>query len=219
MVAIVFFGPAWGDESLQQKTEEVRRLADEGKMNEAIDKLKDVLKTVKEGEGLDPVRLQYDLANLLFLEKRYEEARRAYEEVIRLSERNEEVRQRSLKRIEKMQERDSKKGDKIVIRLIDIETLLDTGQRCPEGTKKFLSEIEEGSDHYARAQQLLSRLMEDEDRRARERLDHARHLFDETRDYREVLRVLESIEEEFPTASEMPSVMILKKEAIRKLGG
>ena len=55
-------------------------LADTGEIDGAIDSLRDVLNELP--PEIDPFRLRYDLGNLLFLEKRYDEAEIVYRRLL-----------------------------------------------------------------------------------------------------------------------------------------
>ena len=205
-------------ERLRKEVDGAHDLASHGKMDEAIGKLRDLLKNAP--PELDPIRIQYELANLLFLQGRYREARAAYHLVLVEAEDKGEMISRTRERIAKMKEREVKKKDEMALQLIDIETALDTGQIPPEGSKQLLKKIvkDSNSEHQAQAQQLLQRMSEMEDVKARELLNEARRLFDKEKNYVEVLNLLDTVQHQFPDSEEMLSVKILIEETERKLG-
>src|SRR5579885_1331001 len=55
-------------------------LADTGEMNEAIKSLKDILSELP--PQADTLKLQYDLANLLFIQRRFDEAKTLYQKML-----------------------------------------------------------------------------------------------------------------------------------------
>lgn len=219
---LMFVTPVYAEEAtpplgerVNQEVKEIHELAGRGKMDEAIQKLQTLLQELPESA---PIRLQYDLANLLFLQGRYREARAAYQKVLILSEEENEFVSRSKERIAKMKEREAKKKDEVAIQLIDIETALDAGQIPAAGSREFLKKIaEETSPHREVAEQLLRKLQEREDENARKILNQARRLFDVEKDYPEAMNLLESIRRDYPETEEMPSVQILLEETERRL--
>ncbi|MBI2083913.1 MAG: tetratricopeptide repeat protein [Deltaproteobacteria bacterium] len=224
---LLFCVPLWGEEGegslkdlnqkVQVELESSHRLAGEGKIDEAIKKLQDLLKEAPSQSYL--IRIQYDLANLLFLQGRYPEARAAYYKVIMLNEDQKQMVARAQERIEKMKEREARKGDQVAIRLIDIETTLDAGQFPPAGTIDFLKEIESQPTHlsFEKAHLLRARIVDMENKKALEILNEARQLFDQKKDYGKILALLETIVQEFPNTDEMPSVQILMEETRKRL--
>lgn len=197
----------------------VHELANQGKLDEAISRLQEILK--KSSPELDSIRLQYDLANLLFLQGRYREARAAYHRVSLMGDDYQGIVTRSKERINKLVEREAKKKDTLILQLIDVETALDAGQFPTDGSKDFLKKVVADPNqiaHHARAEGLLKQIQMMEDEKARQRLDEARQLFDDKKDYRAVLNLLEEIQRDFPDSEEMPSVEILLKETKKKLG-
>jgi len=125
---------------LQKEVQEAHQLAEQGKLDEAIRMLGQLVREVP-SESL-AVKLHYDLANLLFVQGRYREARAVYTRVIQLAEDQQEMTRRSRERIAKMKERESQKKDEVALQLIDIETAVDLGQFPPSGSKEFLRTVE-----------------------------------------------------------------------------
>ncbi|MBI2982135.1 MAG: tetratricopeptide repeat protein [Deltaproteobacteria bacterium] len=228
LIFSLFCSPLWGEEGatlpgdggqrIREEIDQSHRLAGEGKIDDAISKLGSLLKSLPEQSYL--MQIQYDLANLLFLQGRYPEARAAYFRVVMLGEDQKQMVARSKERIEKMKEKESSKGDDITIRLIDIETSLDAGQLPPEGSRQFLKEIESQPAHPSaeKARRLRLRIRETENAKALLLLNEARALFDKRKDYAKVLSILEAIKQEFPNTDEMTSVEILMEMTKKRLG-
>lgn len=227
LFALLISNPVWGEgeevllkdlhQKVQMELETSHRLAGEGEIDEAISKLQSLLKETSNQSYL--MKIQYDLANLLFLQGRYPEARAVYYQVILLNEDQKQMVSRSRERIEKMKEREVRKGDQVAIRLIDIETTLDAGQLPPAGTIQFLKDIEIQAAHPSaeRAHLLRERIIDVENKKAMELLNEARRLYDKKKDYPKVLSLLETIVQEFPNTEEMPSVEILMEMTRKRL--
>jgi tetratricopeptide (TPR) repeat protein len=192
-------------------------LADQGELDQAILKLKGLLIRIKKGD-INQLKLNYDLANLLFMQGRYREAEKTYQKVVELSEEDQDLVKRAQARVEKMKEREAKKRDKIAIRIIDIETVMEEGDAPPEGAREFLAGIGAETIHFERAQILITKIQEGRKKQVRERLDRARELFDKKRKYKKVLDILESIQRDYSETVEMPSILILKDETEKRLG-
>lgn len=202
--------------SYSQGISEAHALADHGKIDQAIEKLKELLIEIQK-EKINPLRLKYDLANLLFLQGRYQEAEVVYREVVKMAEEENELLQRSQARVHRMQERETKKTDQMAIKLIEIETALNQEERPAAGSREYLQKVPLESLHYERAGSLLSRLQLLENKMAGQMLNEARQIFDSRKDYPKVIEILKSIEQEFPGTDEMSSVRILRQETEKKL--
>ena len=228
LVPLLFLSPLWAEaqtsssfkevsERFKHEIDEAHQLAAEGKLDESIERLREILNEAP--SEYYQLRLQYDLANLLFVQGRYREARAGYHRVLMMIEDQNEMVTRARERIAKMKDRESKKKDEVSIQLIDLETQVDLGQIPPEESRNFLRKIErnEQSIHQTRARELFQRVVEMENERARELLNQARHLFDKEKNYLAVTNILETIQREFPDTTEMPSVQILVDETERRL--
>ncbi len=200
---------------LKEEVAAIHQLAGEGKLDEAIRRLTTLLAEV----NVDRIRLQYDLANLLFVQGRYREARGAYQKVLLLAEEENDLVLRSRERIAKMKERETKKKDEFALRLIDIETALDAGQLPPSGAKEFLKSVEQNptSLYREKAEELMRRIHDKENELARVILNEARRLFDQDKNYLQVISLLETVQRDYPDTEEMDSVKILLEETERRL--
>lgn len=220
LIFLVLFlaAPLKAEEPREVEIKAVYDLASEGKLDEAIARFQALLREAPKEPSR--FRLQYDLANLLFMQGRYREARTAYQRAIEMAEEESALVQRARERIAKMRERETKKKDEIAIQLIDIETATDTGQRPPEGSKEFLVRIaaDPVSPHQEKAESLLQKIRDAEEVKAMELLNEARRLFDKERNYPAVLEILETIRRDYPENSDDTSVQILLTETERRLG-
>jgi tetratricopeptide (TPR) repeat protein len=195
-------------------------LADTGDIDAAIDSLKIVLEDLP--PEVDSLKLQYDLANLLFLQKRFEEARVIYRRLVLRAEQTADILSKAKERLASMKDLEGggRKRDFASIEMIDIETALDAGS-VPDGAEAFLRDVVERhpeSAQAAEARRLQGRVREVRTQRARALLDEARRLFDEEKKYGEVRDVLEQIRRSYADVSEMPSVEALLKAVQAKLG-
>jgi tetratricopeptide (TPR) repeat protein len=185
-------------------------LADTGELEEAIAVLKEAL--VEMPPEIDPFRLQYDLANLLFMQRRYREARDAYQKVILQASRHEEVLAKAKNRLALMKESEGRKKDLVSLQLLDMETALEAGE-VPEGAQPFLQTVvaeNPGTPQAEQAGRLLIRLKEVRTTKARTLLEEARRLFDEKK-FAEVREILDQIDRYYADVSEAQSVEALQK--------
>lgn len=193
-------------------------LADTGEIDQAIDVLKEILADFP--PQLDPLRLQYDLANLLFMQRQYEEARAAYQKVLLQASRNDEIRMKARDRIALMKQSEGRKKDILSLQLLEIETSLESNE-VPEGAEGVLNELlaknPEGPQ-ADRARKLLDRIREVRIGKAAALLGEARRLFDQERKYNEVRQILEQMVKDYSDVADMQSAQLLLKEANRRLG-
>ncbi len=202
---------------VESRVAELKDLASRGKMDEAIQGMLELLNEFPNGS--ESIQIRYDLANLLFLQGRYRDARLQYQKVMIQSDLHRQLAERAGKRIAKIDERDSKSKDLTGLKLIEIEAALDAGQMPPEGSRELMKKIREDavSPHQEWAGRLLHREVELQNGRARVLLNEARQLFDSRRDYPRVQGLLEEIQRDFPDTEEMPSITILLEETKRRL--
>lgn len=193
-------------------------LADTGDLDASIRILKELLKDwIPE---MDPILLHYNLGNLLFMEKRYADARSAYQKVLSLASKHGDLIAKSKEKMAAMKEGDSRRKDIWSIQMIDVETALESGE-IPEGGEAILKKIvnENPSTPQAeRAGRALVRIREMRTGRARALLDEARRLFDEEKKYTEVRQILEQIQRDFADVADMQSVEALLKVINQKEG-
>jgi tetratricopeptide (TPR) repeat protein len=186
-------------------------LADVGELDEAIKSLQEILSDYP--PQLDYLRIQYDLANLLFLQRRYPEAKVAYQKILLHSSRTDEILTKSRERLTLMKESEGKKKDLISLQLLDIETALEAGE-VPDGAETVLRKIvaqNPSTPHAERAGRLLVRVKEIRSAKAKSLLEEARRLFDEEKKYAEVREILDQIVRNYSDVSEMQSVEALQK--------
>lgn len=192
-------------------------LANVGEVDEAIEALRKMLQEFP--PHLDPIRIQYQLAHLLFMENKQPEARAAYEKVVLMSKGHQELVVKANDRLAKMKAKEVGRRDKVSLELYDIESLLDAGE-VPVGVEEYLNGIiakASNDDNGDKAQDLLEKIKKVKDDKARALLNEARRLFDEERKYAEVREILEGILREFPTTNERQSVETLLQEVNRRL--
>lgn len=185
-------------------------LADTGEMDEAIVILKEILMEMP--PQIDPVRLHYDLANLLFMQRRYSEATNAYQKILLQASRHDEILTKVRERLTLMREGEGRKKDLISLQLLDIETTLEA-KEIPEGAEPLLQNVinqNSGTVQAEQAARLLGRLKEVRTEKARALLDEARRLFDEKK-YTEVREILDQIDRHYADVSEVQSVEVLQK--------
>lgn len=193
-------------------------LADTGEIDEAINSLKEVLAYLP--PQFDTLKLQYDLANLLFLQRRYDEARSAFQKILLQSSQVNEVLSKARERLSLMKDKESKKKDFVSLQILDIETNLDAGT-VPDGAEAFLQQIAEQAPPGPQADQvrrLQERVKEVRAGKAKALLDEARRLYDQEKKYADVRDILEQIAQYYSDVSEMPSVEALLKEVNFRLG-
>ncbi|HEX5037414.1 MAG TPA: hypothetical protein VFX30_09680 [bacterium] len=195
-------------------------LADTGDLDGAIDTMKDVLTDAR--PETDPVQLQYDLANLLFLQKRFDEAKGAYQKLLLQASRNAELLSKAKERLALMKDRDAnaKRKDIESLQMIDLETALEAGE-IPDGAEGVLARIirrDPKSEQAAEARALQERIKGIRSQKAKALLDEARRLFDEEKKYVEVGGILNQIERSYSDVCETASVEALRKAVDSKLG-
>lgn len=193
-------------------------LADMGEIDEAIKSLKEVLADFS--PEVDTLKLQYDLANLLFLQRRYDEARTAFQKILLQSSQVNELLSKARERLSLMKDKESKKKDFVSLQILDMESNLDAGT-VPDGAEAFLQQIAEQTPTGPQADQarrLQERVREVRGEKAKALLDEARRLYDKERKYADVRDILEQISQYYSDVSEMPSVEALLKEVNSRLG-
>ncbi len=190
-------------------------LADTGEIDAAIKTIQEIL--VDFPLLMDSLRLQYDLANLFFMQKRYEEARKAYEKVLLQSSRVNETLRKARERIALMKGSEGKKKDVISLQLLDIETALEAGE-IPDGAETLLEKLATQNPRSPKTPQgeearlLLARIKVIRTEKARNLLDEARRLFDHERKYAEVRNILEKIQSDYFDVGDLQSVEALLNE-------
>ena len=205
-------------------------LAATGEIDEAISSLNEILLTLP--AEVDPVKIEYDLANLLYLQKRHKEAAVAYRKVLWMSSQREESLSKARERLASMKEGEGKKSDLVSLQLLDIETALDSGD-IPEGSEALLKDIMERMEKMAKntgikdpdrarsiekARALLGKMKEIRTEKASALLNEARRLFDEEKKYAVVREILEEIQRDYGDVCEAPSVEALVKAVASKIG-
>ena len=194
-------------------------LADTGEIDDAIKSLKEVLADLS--PDVDTLKLQYDLANLLFLQRRYDEARGAFQKILLQSSQVNELLSKARERLALMKDKESKKKDFVSLQFLDIETNLDAGM-VPDGAEAFLQQIAEqaapGGPQSDQVQRLQERVKEVRAEKAKALLDEARRLYDKEKKYANVREILEQITQYYSDVSEMPSVEALFKQVNSRLG-
>jgi tetratricopeptide (TPR) repeat protein len=195
-------------------------LANLGEVEDSIVSLKNLLSDLP--PQFDPMKLQYDLANLLFLQNRLDEARSAYQKVMILGENSRQVQAKSKERLAwiRAKEEGGRGKDLISLRLSDIETLLEIGE-IPDGADIFLKQViqdQKGpeSPSVKKAKKLLTRIQEIRTERAKALLDEARRLYDEEKKFTEVREILNQILASYSDVVELPSVEALMKAVSNK---
>lgn len=197
-------------------------LANTGQVNEAIVALREMI-----GEWpvhLDLVRMQYNLANLLFMEGRQEEARAAYEKMVLMTREHDDYIAKARDRLSKMKDKAGGRKDKAALELFDIEAILQAGD-IPVGAEEYLQGLVakgdspkgKGDENTEKARDLLDKIHDLKDNKARALLNEARRLFDQERKYAEVRGLLETLLREYPDTSERRSVETLMQEVDRRL--
>lgn len=191
-------------------------LADVGQIDEAIRSLQEILADWPPQVSL--TQIHYDLANLLFMQKRHKEAQEAYQKVIIQSAAAREISGKASRRLFLMKEKESKKRDVAAIQMLDIETSLEAGE-VPDGGEAFLKKIAEQNQNTPSAERailLLSKVRDVRTEKAKALLDEARRLYDEEKKYAEVREILEQIQAQYPDVSEQQSVEALLKAVTLK---
>lgn len=194
-------------------------LADTGETDDAIEALQSVLEQLP--PAVDPLQLQYDLANLLFQQKRYDEAKSAYSRLVIQASGSSQILSQAKSRLSLLKEREGgKRKDFDSLEMIDLETALDAGE-IPEGAEAYLRRIAErngGSPQSLEAGRLQNRIKELKSQKAKTMLDEARRLFDVEKKYGEVLGLLDRIERLYPDVAEKPSLDALRSAVLSKMG-
>lgn len=194
-------------------------LADTGEIDDAIEALRGILFELP--AEVDPLQLQYDLANLLFLQKRYDEAKTVYSRLLLRGNRSSQILSQAKNRLGMLKEREgSKKKDFDSLEMMDLETAVDAGE-VPEGAAALLEKIVEQnpkSPQAEEAKRLQARVKDLRIRKAQALLDEARRLFDVEKKYVEVTEVLDALERSYGDVSEKPSIEALRKAVASKTG-
>lgn len=193
-------------------------LADTGELEDAIQVLREILAEFT--PEVDALLLQYNLANLLFMERRYQEARAAYQKALLYSSRYQEIQSKARERLNLMKDSEGRKKDTASLQLIEIETSLEAGE-VPDGAEALLKQMadQKNPNFYSeQARRLLAKVKEVRTKKAGSLLDEARRLFDEERKYLEVREILEQLARDYSDVCEIQSVEVLRKEVDRKLG-
>lgn len=194
-------------------------LADTGDLDGAIDAMKDALAEVR--PEMDPMQLQYDLANLLFVQKRFDEARTSYQKLLLQSARNADLLSKAKEKLALLKDRDAnaKRKDIESLDMIDLETALDAGE-VPDGSSEVLNRIirrDPKSQQALEAKALQERIKNLRTQKAKSLLDEARRLFDVEKKYVEVKDILDQIQSSYADVSEAASVDALRKAVDAKL--
>jgi len=195
-------------------------LADTGDLDGAIDAMKVALSDAD--PEMDPIQLQYDLANLLFLQKRFDEARATYRKLLLQAGRNADLLSKAKERLALMKDRDAnaKRKDIESLQMIDLETSLDAGE-VPDGAEEALARIirrDPKSQQALEAKGLQDRIKSLRTQKAKALLDEARRLFDEEKKYAAAKNILDQIQSSYADVSETASVEALRKAIDSKLG-
>ncbi len=192
-------------------------LADTGEIGEAIETLQALLQDLPVDSN--SLKLQYDLANLFFIERRYDEARVVYQKILLQSSRYHEIFGRTQERMNLLKEKEGRKKDVISLQLLEIETVLEGGE-VPEGSLGILEKIRDQkppSSQAGYAKRLIEKLQEVRTNRAKALLDEARRLYDEKK-YADVQEVIDQITRDYQDVCDQKSVETLQKETNRRLG-
>jgi tetratricopeptide (TPR) repeat protein len=193
-------------------------LADTGDIDGAIDSLRGALADLP--AEVDPSQLRYDLANLLFLQKRYDEAKTDYQKLVLQASHNAEILSKAKERLAGMKDGDAnaKKKDYVSLQMIDLETALDAGE-VPEGSGAFLAKVIKQNPNSSQAQQARQLQVKIQDVRAQKAktlLDEARRLFDEKK-YAEAGDILSELRQSYQDVSETASMDALQKSLDGKM--
>jgi len=193
-------------------------LADVGEIDGSIDVLNTFLNDLP--ADVNSLKLNYDLANLLFMQRRYEEAKKVYGKILLQFSTYNEILSKTRQRLELMRGREGRKKDVVSLQLLDLETILESGE-VPDGAVVFLQEIQlqnQDTPNAERAKELLGKIREIRTKKGRLLLEEARRLFDEEKKYVEVREILEQIMRDYSDVTEKQSVEALMKEVKKRIG-
>lgn len=186
-------------------------LAETGDIEGAIQIITEAIRDLP--SEVNATKLHYDLANLLFIEKRYDEAEVLYQKILLMAAPYHEIEMKARERLTLMKGREGRKKDQLSLQLLDIEMALEGGA-VPDGAVAFLKEIEMRPKPVAQAERikkLLEKIQEINTAKSQALLDEARRVFDEEKNYPEVREILEQILREYPDVCDKPSVEALMK--------
>jgi len=194
-------------------------LADTGETDDSIEALRGILEELP--PAADPLQLQYDLANLLFQQKRYEEAKAVYSRLVLQGSGALQILSQAKSRLSLLKEREGgKKKDFDSLEMIDLETALDAGE-IPEGAEAYLRRISDrnaNSSQALEAKRLQYKIKDLKSQKAQGMLDEARRLFDVEKKFSEVIEILDRIERLYPDVAEKPSLDALRNAVLSKMG-
>ncbi len=199
------------DLPLVMKTLYSQSLADVGDLDRAIEVLKGLLSDFS--TQVDPIKLHYDLANLLFIQKKHAEAQVHYQKVLILASHHDEIISKVRGRLRIMKGKEGRKKDVISLQLLDIETVLEAGE-IPEGSREFLAKAcdeKPDSPNSQKAKILLAKIQEMREVKAKGLLDEARRLFDQEKKYLQVSEILSTLMTDYADVAEKHSVEVLQK--------
>ena len=168
---------------------------------------------------LDIIKIQYDLANLLFMQGMKDEARDVFEKIILQSDESAQIVQKSKERLFQLKQMESKKKDVTGLQILEIQTSLEIGEISQDSISflKKVIETEPNTRNSAKAREVLQRANELRTQRYKSLLDEARRLFDEEKKYQEAQEIIDNIERDYADILEAPSVEALKKAIKEKV--
>lgn len=165
-----------------------------GEIEQAILLLKGLLK--ENPAGLDRVKVQYDLANLLFMQGHYQESKKMFEQVLSASLDRDEWIKKARQKIVQIRQKRGRSREQIALRLIEAEEKVEAGTDL-YATKGVLLEIlarTEGkqAEQAEKAKELLERLDDKERSLVTRELSNVQLLREEKKltDARELLQKL-----------------------------
>ncbi len=203
-------------------------LANVGQLEQSIAVLQTIL--VEYPSKMNRLRLEYDLANLLFIEKRWDEAQKVFKRILIEASESEDIVSKTKQRLTAMKEKETRNDSLQKLQMIDIESALEVGE-VPEGAVEFLKQMQakqgelpkkksatpKEKKEAEKAGELLIRIQEMRKERGQALLDEARRLFDEGKKYREVIQVIQQLQTEYADVIDHLSVETLQQEAIKKI--
>lgn len=162
---------------------------------------------------LDIIKIQYDLANLLFMQGMKDEARDVFEKILLQSDESAQIVQKSKERLFQLKQMESKKKDVTGLQILEIQTSLEIGEISQDNISflKKVIETEPNTRNSTKAREVLQRANEVRTQRYKALLDEARRLFDEEKKYQESQEIIDNIERDYFDILEAPSVEALKK--------
>ncbi|MBI1908767.1 MAG: tetratricopeptide repeat protein [Deltaproteobacteria bacterium] len=185
-----------------------------GETEAAIRLLQSLLR--EDPPGLDRLKAQYDLANLYFMQGRYAESRKVFEQVLETATEREEWVRKARQKIVQLRQKEGKSKDQITLQLLEVEERIEKGIDL-YATKGVLKEILSRTERRQpqqneQAKELLERLKDKESSLVTSELANVHRLYREEKKLAQARELLQKLLLAHPDMEERPHVEALLEE-------